>query len=399
MKRLHYSHVFGLFLITFSPWLVHGVGFRLPNQDPVAIARGNAFAATADNPSAIYYNPAGITRLEGQNMQLGLYAIAAQSSYRSPRGERSETKFEVQGAPQLYYVFSPKEKPFSFGLGLYSPYGLGLEWPEDSGFRTLTLEGRLAYVSLNPVVAWEIHPTLSLAVGPTVNVGRVRFRRGLLAPGDSFLFKGDGADIGFNAGLLWQPHEQWSFGLSYRSATDINFKDESKAQPYTPAEDTSARMDFPQFVISGISYRPTKDWNIEVDVDWCDWDALNTVTFKKLSGNSDFPLNFTSSFMYSLGITRYLNHGYFVSGGYFFSENSAPDKNFNPSVPDTDQHSFSVGVGKQAQHWSWAVTYQLLTGSWRTVRDNQSTSLIGESADGQYKFFNNAVNFSVGYRF
>jgi long-chain fatty acid transport protein len=401
MKKLTHVASLALLFPTLCSVPVHGVGFRLPNQDPVAIARGNAFTATADNPSAIYYNPAGITQMEGQNIQFGLYAIAAQSNYRSPLGRKSETEFEVQGAPQLYYVFSPKEKPYSFGLGTFAPYGLGLEWPEDSGFRTLSVEGRLAYASLSPVVAYEIHPSLSLAVGPTLNVGKVRFRRGLLAPGDAFWFKGDGTDVGFSAGLLWKPHDQWSFGVSYRSATDINFNGVSKARPYSPAENTSARLDFPQFVMAGVSYRPNKDWNVEVDVDWSDWDTLDTVVFKKPSGDADFPLNFKSSFMYSLGVTRYLNHGYSVSGGYFFSENSVPNRNFNPAVPDTDQHSFSIGLAKQAKRWNWAVTYQLLTGSWRTVSNSQSTSLMTppESADGRYKFFNNALNVSVGYRF
>ena len=41
-------------------------GFRLPDQDAFATARGEAFVATADNPSAIYYNPAGITQIRGQ---------------------------------------------------------------------------------------------------------------------------------------------------------------------------------------------------------------------------------------------------------------------------------------------------------------------------------------------
>src|SRR5512141_2677713 len=60
------------------------VGFRLPNQDPEAIARGNAFVATADNPSAIYYNPAGITQLEGNNLRAGIYFVSAGIDYTSP---------------------------------------------------------------------------------------------------------------------------------------------------------------------------------------------------------------------------------------------------------------------------------------------------------------------------
>ncbi len=381
------------------PGLVWGVGFRLPNQDPEAIARGNAFAATADNPSAIYYNPAGLTQLEGQNLQAGLYAITVNSRYKSPSGDRSETEFEIQGVPQFYYALSPQNKPFAVGLGVYAPYGLGLEWPETASFRTLALEARLTYACLNPVFAWQIHPTLAVGLGPTINVGRVRFRQGIRTPGDGFEFQGDGVGAGWNAGVLWQPHPQWSFGVSYRSASSINFTGDSEPKPYLSAERTSAEIDFPQFVVAGVSFRPNDRWNVEVDVDWTDWDALNTLVFRKPSGDSPLPFNWRSSFMYEFGLTRRLSDGYFVSGGYFFSENSTSDRNFNPSVPDTDQHVFSLGVGRKGPRWSWAAAYQLITGPWRTVSQSESASLIGESADGQYRFFNNAFNVSVNYRF
>src|SRR6266516_2556694 len=110
------------------PHHVFGVGSRIPNQDPEAIARGNAFVATADNPSAIYYNPAGITQLEGQNIHAGAYFLSTGVEYESPTGQKTETKSDFNTVPQLYYVFSPKEIPFSFGLGVYVPYGLALEW-------------------------------------------------------------------------------------------------------------------------------------------------------------------------------------------------------------------------------------------------------------------------------
>ena len=61
------------------------VGFRLPNQDPEGISRGNAFAATADNPSAIYYNPAGISQLDGTQVRAGLYFVSADTSFSGPQ--------------------------------------------------------------------------------------------------------------------------------------------------------------------------------------------------------------------------------------------------------------------------------------------------------------------------
>src|SRR6266404_4508730 len=77
------------------------VGFRLPNQDPEAIARGNAFVATADNPSAIYYNPAGITQIQGQNLRAGVYLVSAGIEYESPSGIKATANSDFKPVPQL----------------------------------------------------------------------------------------------------------------------------------------------------------------------------------------------------------------------------------------------------------------------------------------------------------
>src|SRR6266404_3395559 len=110
------------------PHHVLGVGSRIPNQDPEAIARGNAFVATADNPSAMYYNPAGITQLEGQNVQVGsLFYLNIYADYVSPSGEKTKNITKIIPVPQLGYTLTLKDMPFSFGLGVYAPYGLGME--------------------------------------------------------------------------------------------------------------------------------------------------------------------------------------------------------------------------------------------------------------------------------
>src|SRR5512142_1263064 len=47
-------------------------GFRLPEAGAKAMGMGFAFTAQADDPSAIYFNPAGLTQLEGQNVMAGV---------------------------------------------------------------------------------------------------------------------------------------------------------------------------------------------------------------------------------------------------------------------------------------------------------------------------------------
>ena len=190
-----------------------GLGYRIPNQDPTAIGRGNAFVATADNPSAIYYNPAGITQLEGQHIQAGsLFYLNVDADYESPSGESFGNKGEPIAVPYLHYTFSLKDQPLSFGLGVYAPFGLSMEWPDDVPFRNSGIKAAITYLTINPVVAWRPLPTLSVAAGPTFNYSEAELIQGVLVSPFQFHFKGHDWAYGFNAGILWQPHPMWSFG-------------------------------------------------------------------------------------------------------------------------------------------------------------------------------------------
>lgn len=394
-------------LAALTPQELHGLGLRLPDQDAFAVARGDAFVATADNPAAVYYNPAGITQLKGQNFRGGFYAIGFKSSYTGPTGNTVDTRNRFQAIPQFYYTFSPDSLPLSFGLGFYSPYGMGLEWPENGPFRTLAIEGQITYLTLNPVVAWQIMPSLSLAIGPTFNYAEASLRRGIAVPGDEFKFKGDDTDAGFNAGLLWKPHRQHAFGLSYRSETTLNFNGHLNVRnplfPRIPIPsgsfEASARYPFPQHLVLGWSYRPTPAWNFEFDADWTDWNRLDTVNLESPLGNIPQIYKWRSSLLYEWGATRFFTNGYSLSAGYMFSENSIPDANFNPSVPDSDRHIFSFGFGHEGKRWQWQAAYQLGYGPARTV-SNSPLSLTGAlSADGRYEFISQALIFSYGHNF
>ena len=381
------------------------VGLRLPNQDPEAIARGNAFAATADNPSAIYYNPAGITQLEGQSIQAGVYFLSTGIDYESATGARARTDSSLRPVPQLYYVNSLEAVPISFGLGVYVPYGLALDWGEDNPFRTLVQEGELLYLCFNPVVAWAVHPALSIGIGPTINYSEASLTRGVLVAGDQFEFEGDGVAYGFNAGARWAPHPKWALGLNYRYLTTVEYQGDADVdllfpEPVSLSSSASAEIRFPQFVVAGVSFRPTDKWNLEVNIDWTDWDNLNEIVLSGVpGGDQQVLLNYRSSWMYEFGVTRKLGRGYSLSGGYFFSENSSPDRNFTPLVPDSDLHLGSVGLSYRGERWRWAAAYHFGYNSGRTVSGSESGSLVGETGDGTYRVLNHAFNVSAAIQF
>ena len=92
MKIKFQALIAPVLVLVLWPVTGFGLGSRISNQDAEAVARGNAFVATADNPSAIYYNPAGIRQLEGVNLRTGSYLVTVESTYHSPAGTESSTK-------------------------------------------------------------------------------------------------------------------------------------------------------------------------------------------------------------------------------------------------------------------------------------------------------------------
>jgi len=413
------------------------LGFRLADMDAFATGRGDAFTATADNPSAIYYNPAGITQLDDLSLRLGGYGIALKSKFKpeSEDGKGVQSIDKIQATPSFYLTYHPKKQPVAFGVGVYSPYGLGMEYPDDAQFRTFARKGQIAYLTTNPVVAVQVSRTLSVAAGLTVNHAQTELQQGIAARGDSFKFKGAGTALGFTLGALWQPLPQHSFGLKYHSAAEHTFSGHSSAklsdqqraeiregnaqirrlqhdlgpaaddilrsqglppEGYPegfPEEDAHADLRFPQFIIVGYSFRPTPDWNFEVNVDWTDWDSLDDVTLhQQTSPNVVIPFNYDSSFIWEFGATRYFKNGMHLSAGYIYSEASVSESNFSPAVPDSDRHLFTTGVGYKAAGYSFDIAYQLGYGPSRTINNDTV-------ADGEYRFLSHAITVSLGYQF
>jgi long-chain fatty acid transport protein len=382
-------------LAVFAPTAADALGLRVPNQDADAIARGNAEAATADDPSAIYYNPAGITQLDGWNAEVGVHALAITSTYENPNGGGSNSKFNVQPVPQVYLTSQLKDTPFTVGLGVFVPYGLAIRWSGDASFRTAGIEGSLNYFTINPVLAAKLTDQLSVAIGPTINYSQILLEQGI-TPTSTFKYRGDGSAFGLTGGVRWQPCDSWSFGVKYHSPTSVSFDGTASTSGLGLGNSrSSVNIPFAQFAAAGVSYRPTTNWNFETDVDFTDWHSLDSITFNNTPlGNITKTFKWKSTYMFEVGATRRLDDGYYVSCGYFYSPNSTTQQYYSPLVPDTNLHVGSLGLGRKGEHWSWALAAQIITGPANVVTGN-----VDPTVDGSWSWLNWSVDASIGYHF
>jgi long-chain fatty acid transport protein len=424
-KRSGSGPFWAVLLSTLAALKSSANGFGLPDQDAFATARGEAFTATADNPSAIYYNPAGITQLTGDNLRGGLDGIYLDPSYRPSTGSPNQgrtyyVKNNLAAVPEFFYTHTLKEIPLSFGLGVYAPYGGSISWPQNTGFSVVATKGSLLDFRFNPVVAYKVLPSLSIAAGVMVDYMKLNLEQDLLAYptrfANLFEFTGEGWTAGYNLGLLWQPSEKISIGATFRSQTGVRFSGhtEFEAQPLPGLSSPGNRlaygdMTFPMTAVIGISYRPSPRWNLETDANYTDWSSVGTMNIHQRSPPRPFDatlpvvLGWRPSWMVGFGATRYFDHGWHLSGGYAFNENSVPDAHYTPLAVDMDRHFLSVGVGHTGKTLDFDVTYQFGYGPDHTVTGSQPSSkpasFANQNADGVYNFISHAVLVSAGLRF
>ena len=168
--------VIKLFLVSGTD--AYAEAFRLLNQGAAAAGQGGAFAAQADDPSAIYYNPAGITQLRGVQIYTGAMFVGGTTEFTSPSGATATGPFAGSVAfppPTTLYVTANLPDigiaglgDLAVGLGVISRFGLVTSFPEDGPFATAVTSAALPLIDIKPTLAYRIDNRLSIGVGADI---------------------------------------------------------------------------------------------------------------------------------------------------------------------------------------------------------------------------------------
>lgn len=379
-----------------------GNGTRLPSQDDFTVARGYADVATADNASAVYYNPAGLAQLGSVEFDDGIYVLTPHAGYTSTTGVSSAEKQETFVLPHGFAAIpigAVNGGHAVVGFGIYSPFGLSSDWPDTSGFRTLATKNSIRYVTGALSIAVPVLPDLSLGASLQYSQQHDNLNRGLgYVAGDDFHFDGKGNTYSYDIGVLWSPAPEHSFGLNYQSKADFNLGGTVNLTPFGTTYPGNAYWVYPEDISVGYSYRPTPDWNFEVDWDWTDWRALKTVVLTSpVAPPTSLPFNWQASSYWNIGGTRYWKNGWSASAGVSISANSVPEADFNPSLVDVSRVLYNFGPAYTFGHWTIQTVFQFSPSVTRTIAGTPP-SPAGENANGVYTDRLWAAGFDIRYR-
>jgi long-chain fatty acid transport protein len=360
---------------------VESAGFALFEQGAKATAMGGAFVATADDPSAMFFNPAGNAfadnklTLEGGGVIIlrPTAEFDGQSPYPGDGYSASMSK-SLYGIGHGYGVL-PLSNSVKLSAGFWSPNGLGVPWENPNAFagRFISQRSDLRQIALSVQLAVKLSDSIAIGAGPEARITDVRLGENISAVNPftqrvvdiahvSVVSDGEPVKVGFAAGILVKPCERVRFGISYHSHMDVDLHgpaafgqipsgspqfDAAVAQslPFGKGAQARTTLQFPSVTMFGIAYEVTPKLTLEVDGTYTTWKVFDQ-TVLQIDGLPDTTLvhNWQNTWAFRAGLT-YRTGSSWVAGGFVYDQTPQPDSDAGPFLPDANRTGGTIGAG------------------------------------------------------
>ena len=414
-------------------------GFAI--RENSAEALGTAFAGNGSSAtflSTIFNNPAGMTHFTGDRAQVDASFILPSSRFEGSASQTlGGTTFPITGdgsgngdqsafVPAGYFLhsFSPD---FKFGLALTSPFGLETKYPENWVGRYFAIKSSLETVDLNPNLAYRVNNWLSIGGGFSVQYLNAELTNGIdqaaFGAGDGRArLTGEDFGYGYNAGILVEPWESTSFGLTYRSRIRHDVQGQADFTNISPglaaaagatvqSSNAEGTLVTPDNIDFSITQRVTDKLRVGMDLQWTGWGVFDTLGFHRTSGaaaganiGTTTPEHFRDTWFASVGGTYSLDDNWTFRAGVAYDQTPVTDFYRTVRLPDSDRYWLAAGVGyKFSDGFSvdFGLAHIFMPDASIANSVNSTTTVAGGSAtiSGTYKNQIDLISLQTRFRF
>ena len=426
--------IFVVLLFLLFSWLLRDAlagGYMIPHQTARGLGLSNAMTAGVKDPSAVYYNPAALAEVDGNNLLISGTYVNVRSSVENS-GRRAHNKHDDNFLATLFANYHLPNTDFSFGIGAYSPFGLATTYESDlTRFAAQRTELKTIYIT--PAAAWHPSKYLSVGAGASFVHASGLFSRGLCLDPISSCTSPIGLEgrlrltdtanaFAYNIGALIKPIETVKVGFSYRSRVDLRFDDaDVKLRGSFSTATTKADIrpiPLPPVINTGVFWQVRPNWGAELVYEYTRWSEFENfnATFSPsptflplgfpISGFS-FPEDWKNTSTLRFGSYYVLNKNWELRGGLAVEESPIPKHTLNPAIPGADLLTLNAGFGYKWENITLDLGYMAVFYKNRRVTNNELEGLPATSPLGfagapgkdKHETFNNFVTVSLGYRF
>lgn len=381
-----------------------GSGFALLEQSGSRL--GAAFAGTtvsAEDPSTIFFNPAGLVDLEGMQAAFVPSGVSISSEFNNrgsmaalgqPLGHEGGDAGGWNFVPAAY-VSARLHDRLAVGLGVNAPFGLVLEYNDGWIGRFQALKSEIQTINVNPTLAYRLNDVISIGIG--VNYQKLQAeltnsvnytavvaqglqqlaQAGALDPADipgliaanaglegHARVRGDDHAWGFNVGLIFDLSENTRIGLSYRSAIDYDVEGTAHFIPPQVANPigagivasasagqlatgpASVDLELPEIAIVSLRQRIGSNFELLADVGYTAWSSVQELRVVRDTGEtvSVTPEHWEDAWRFALGGSYALSPTLKLRAGIAYDESAVPDSTRTPRLPDVDRKWVAIGL-------------------------------------------------------
>ena len=389
----------------FAPDL-HAAGTGLDVQSGRGTGMAAAVTGMIDDSSSIYYNPAGIAQGQIFDAQIGDSLILPSYELRTSSGTTTKNLTTLV-PPFQAYVSGGITNHVSLGVGVFTPFGSIVRWPDDWVGRSIVTSSTLVTYDINPTIAYRLGP-IRLGLGLQIERGTVDLKK-KIATGSEEASTELGADAwggGANVGVQVDVVRQYlMLGAQYRSAVKLKFDGNAHFDNVPPElqgtlrdQAASTTLVTPDSAAFALASRPVRALVVDAEVVWSGWSKFHSIDIAfpddasgSLRSSSFLPKNWHDTVNYRIGAELGIGASWHVRAGVLYDPSPSPDRTLTPDIPDADR--LNLAVGGSYSHSSGVgidVGYQLI---FLLKRSSTAPELPGE-----FQGIANVLGISLRYR-
>jgi long-chain fatty acid transport protein len=362
------------FLIFSAPIAAQAAGFALIEQS--ASGMGNAFAgggAAAEDASTIYFNPAGMTYIQGTQIVGAIHLIKPSAEFTGTitpgviGGGNGGDAGDLAFVPNFYYKRDLTDT-IKFGLGVNAPFGLKTEYEPNWKGRYQAIKSEVKTVNINPAIAFKVNDQLSVGAGISAMWAQAELTNALPiiaigGPEATVKVKGDDWGFGFNFGAIYQATTDTRVSLAYRSKINQNLSGDATFSPNVPVSagilaavqakngNITADLTLPETLSVSAFSHINDSWDIMGDVTWTRWSQFQKLAINYANGTplTSVTENWSNTLRYSIGTSYHYSDYIKLRAGFAYDEEAISDQFRTARIPGNDRKWVSLGA-------NWKVT-------------------------------------------
>lgn len=330
-------------------------GFAIDVQGGRATGLGGAYATLADDPTAIFYNPAGLVGREGLQLALGASLIAPNVRFDPDEGPPGATLFNVSPPPHAYVAYGLHRR-LAIGVGFFSAFGSSSRWPEQWSGRFASTGSQVSTYYLQPTVSVHLHDWVDGGFGVHLVRGTVLLERDLDfpgAPGEAALGGGAwgyGLDLGAKIKLI---RGVLDIAVAWRGAVRLVFDGRAhfggvpnEFTPFLHDQAVSSTITLPDTVQAGVALRPAKRFRAAFEVRHTSWSTIRQLEFDyQTAPTTTVPKLWHDTNSLHLGAEYDVSPALAARAGLVWDPTPSPAGTLAPDLPDSDRFKVAIGAG------------------------------------------------------